>query len=618
MTQAAHSPIDQPAPEITQAPLVFVWLARGDVRQGLPTTAPEARHRFLAWWALFGRAEYAHLGDPLPAAHRAWLSAPAPGLPQDTGFPISRLMIEAWNWSAELRERFPLDRREGRIAFARWFILEGMVDHDLGSFLSEEQWAAIATPGAGVAAGLVPLDGLLLALWESEPELRQSLTLTSPAGRERLLRWYQENGARLHAEGRLAHDRARRARTPRAPGPSPLPAAAPCPTKPDEPFGVNLIGFAHGELGIGEDVRMMARACTAAGIPFSVFDVPIRLSNHRSADRRLDGLTSRDRPYPVNVFCQTAFDTAALLLEHGPGLFQDRINIGYWPWELPDWPDAWTPAFDLVDEVWSASHYTQESMALKAPVPVVHMPMAVEARLSRPYRRSDFKLPENRFLFLYTFDWNSYPARKNPAAAIAAFKAAFPDPATPVALVLKTMGAVEGAMEKDPQWRALAQAIASDPRIGVINTVLDHDAVLGLCSVCDAVVSLHRCEGYGRTLAEAMLLGKPVIATGWSGNADFCTAETAALVPVRVVPVGQGEYPHAEGMVWGDPDHAVAVEALRRVAGDPAFRNRIAANGRAFMERWADPAHIGQRYRMRLQTLRRARKDRPVASAVPG
>lgn len=595
----APSALDNAPPEITDAPLSFVWLLRSDVRQGLPIGDPAARRLFLVWWALFGRAEYPHLGDPLPAAHRSWLTGPSGEVQQDTPFPISRLMVEMWRWRSDLQERYPIDRPDGRIAFVRWFLLEGIVAHELAGFLSDAQWAAIATPGGGVAAGFEPLDGLLLALWESEPDLRQHFAIANPPERVRLRQWYEANAATLHRDGRLAHDRLRRARAPRPPAPPPLPAAA-----PREPFGVNLIGFAHGELGIGEDVRMAAQACASAGIPFSVFDVPVRISNHRSADRRLDGLTSVDRPYPVNVFCLTGFDTAALLLEHGASLFQDRINIGYWPWELPDWPTPWIGAFDLVDEVWSSSRYTQEAMALKAPVPVVHMPMAVDVRMSRPYRRADFALPEERFLFLYTFDWNSYPARKNPAAVVAAFQAAFPDPRTPVALVLKTMGVAGG----DPRWQALTRMIENDPRIGVINTVLDRDAVLGLCSVCDAVVSLHRSEGYGRTLAEAMLLGKPVIATGWSGNADFCTSDTAAIVPARFVPIEPGDYPYSDGMVWADPDPEAAAAALRVVVTDAAYRERLANNGRRFMERWADPGHIGQRYRARLTTLMRAHR----------
>ncbi|MFC5354302.1 glycosyltransferase [Azospirillum himalayense] len=582
-------------PEIDGSPLRFVWLLRSDVRQGLSPSDPDARRLFIVWWALYGRAEYPQLGDPLPAEHRAWLTGADAGFPQDAGFPVTRLMVETWRWRPDLQERFPLDRREGRLAFVRWFILEGIVEHDLAGYLSDAQWAALTTPGGGIAAGFEPLDGLLLALWEAEPDLRRHFNVADAAERLRLHRWYEANAAALHAEGKLAHDRVRRARTPRAPTPTSLPAAA-----PREPFGVNLIGFAHGELGIGEDVRMMARACAAADIPFSVFDVPVRVSNHRSADRTLDGLVRRDLPHPVNVFCLTGFDTAGLLLEHGPALFQDRLNIGYWPWELPEWPEPWTAAFELVDELWSSSRYTQDTLALKAPVPVLHMPMAVEARLARSYRRSDFALPEDRFLFLYTFDWNSYPARKNPAAVVAAFQAAFPDPAAPVSLVLKTMGAAD-----DAHWQALARMIEDDPRIGVVNTVLARDAVLGLCSVCDAVVSLHRSEGYGRTLAEAMLLGKPVVATAWSGNTDFCTPDTAAQVAVRFVSVKAGEYPYGEGMRWADPDHNAAVEAMRRVAGDAAYRSHIAEKGRRFMERWADPAHIGQRYRQRLQALQR-------------
>ncbi len=579
--------------DLARAGLHFLWLLRDDVRQGRTIGDPEAWRRFLVWWVMVGRAAHTALGDPLPAEHRAWLAAPSAEVPQDAALPISRIMVEVWRWRDDLRAAFALDHADGRAAYVRWFVAHGLVEHDLASYLSVDQWTRLTTPGAGLAKGLEPLDSLHMAAWEGDPALRADFPIDRPDGR-------------VHLRLRLEHgppvpsDRLRRARAPAGPA-----APAPPPARADGTVGVNLIGYAHGEFGVGEDVRMAARACEAAGIPFSVFDVPVRWSRHRAEDRRLAGLTGRDRPYPVNIFCMTGFDTANLLLEHGPALFEGRINIGYWPWELPEWPDPWIPAFDMVDEIWASSRFTQDALAAKAPTPVLHMPMAVEAAPAHRCDRRAFGLPEGRFLFLYTFDWNSYPARKNPAAVVAAFQAAFPDPAAPVGLVLKTMG----APAEDRIWLELSRLIAGDPRIGVINGVLDRDAVLGLCSVCDAVVSLHRAEGFGRTLAEAMLLERPVIATAWSGNMDFCTPDTAVLVPARLIPVQPGEYPHAEGMVWADPDHGAAVDALRLVAGDPGRRARLAGNARRLLEAQASPATVGQRYRRRLEALLARRRQ---------
>lgn len=521
-----------------------------------------------------------------------WLNETADGIPPDSFLRISRLMMVIWYRRTDVQTSFNLVTAQSRADFVEWFLIYGIAEHHLADLLPDEQRRLIDTPGIGLAEGLAPLTSLHVVLWKRTAHLRERFQLDEPTHRPELI-------GQIEAEGA---DRAYYDRT------SPQGRSAKVFAAPNRAFGVNLIGFARGEFGIGEDVRMAALACEQAGVPYSVLDVPVPDKTHRSNDRRLLDHLDTNLPHPVNLLCVTGFDTVGLRLSHGASLFDGRLTIGYWPWELPEWPDAWEAAFGLVDEVWSSTRFTQDAMAIKARVPVQHMPMAVDAATSNAYSRASFGLPEGRFLFLYTFDWNSFPARKNPQAVVAAFQSAFPDPTTPVNLILKTMG----APKDDPNWTLLDDIIKADPRVGVINSVLDRDAVLGLCSVCDAVVSLHRSEGYGRTLAEAMLLGKPVIATSYSGNLDFCLPDTSVLVPARLVPVKPGEYPHAEGLLWADVDPLAAADALRRVAFDAPYRARIAAAGQRFMRAWSDPKTVGQRYLKRLEIL--ARPDRGALS----
>ncbi len=141
--------------------------------------------------------------------------------------------------------------------------------------------------------------------------------------------------------------------------------------------------------------------------------------------------------------------------------------------------------------------------------------------------------------FLYIFDFNSYLARKNPHAAIQAFLSAFPLGTEPVGLVLKTMN----SNPDNPKWRNFKKLCQQDERITLIEKTLDREIVLGLVNACDAYLSLHRSEGFGRTLAEAMLMGKPVIATDFSGNADFIHAPLAYPVRWKKKKVKSGEYP---------------------------------------------------------------------------
>lgn len=575
-----------PPPAISDSLFSMLWAFRSDVHRGRGKSDPTARRDFIAWWALHGRTEYPGLsGGALPADWSRWLSEASEEIPQDGFLPVSRIMVEVWRRRTDVQAVFDLMQPASRAGFIEWFLVYGLVEHPLADLLSDAQRRVMTTPGVGLATGLAPLTSLHMTLLKRDPALSERFHSTDPSHRAGFIEWLATQGG----------DRAFFTNA------APLRATPTVFAAPERPFGLNLIGFARGEFGIGEDVRMAALACERAGIPYSVLDVPVPDKTHRSNDSRLAGRLSSTLPYPVNLLCVTGFDTVGLRLARGRSLFEGRRTIGYWPWELPEWPDAWEPAFGLVDEIWSSTRFTQDAMAIKARLPVLHMPMAVDATMSRRYSRASFGLPEGRFLFLYTFDWNSFPARKNPGAAVAAFQAAFPDRSTPVSLILKTMG----VPKDDPNWTSLADVIANDPRIGVINTVLDRDAVLGLCSVCDAVVSLHRSEGFGRTLAEAMLLGKPVIATAYSGNLDFCLPDTSVLVPARLVPVKEGEYPHAEGLLWADVDPAAAAEAMRRVVFDFAYRSRIADNGRRFMSSWSDPATVGRRYLQRLQTLAR-------------
>jgi glycosyltransferase involved in cell wall biosynthesis len=205
-------------------------------------------------------------------------------------------------------------------------------------------------------------------------------------------------------------------------------------------------------------------------------------------------------------------------MQKGATVFDSYRNIGWWPWELAVFPKAWRPyAFELVDEVWASSTFLEDMYKKSTDKPVKVMPLAVSVERMKPYPRKHYGLPENKFLYLYIFDFNSSIARKNPLAAVKAFKSAFKSSDKTVGLVLKTMNT-------DPNnvlWKSFVNECQTDKRIQLITETLDRTEVLGLINICDAYLSLHRAEGYGRTLAEAMLLGKPVIATNYSGNVDF-------------------------------------------------------------------------------------------------
>jgi glycosyltransferase involved in cell wall biosynthesis len=285
----------------------------------------------------------------------------------------------------------------------------------------------------------------------------------------------------------------------------------------------------------------------------------------------------------------------------GSAFFEARYNIGYWAWELARFPDAWLPAFRHFDEIWAPSRFIQQAVADRAQCPVVHMPLAVDFSATQPLPRRHFGLPERRLLFLFYFDFTSYAARKNPQGALAAFRRAFPDPDREgVGLVIKLNG-----MEQRPDdYARFRESLAEAPRgVTLLDRVMTDHEVRNLVRVCDCFVSLHRSEGFGRGLAEAMHYGKPVIGTGYSGNVDYMHPDNACLVDYVLVPVRPGEYPHAEGQHWADPDVEQAASYMRALARDPGLRQRLGARAADYMRAHHSFAAAGARYRRRLARL---------------
>jgi glycosyltransferase involved in cell wall biosynthesis len=378
-------------------------------------------------------------------------------------------------------------------------------------------------------------------------------------------------------------------------------------TDPDlggRPPGVHLIGHPYGVLGRAEDIRTAAWACDRAAIPFD-------LSNMLGDYGKDDAIRHREFPFfdrvgkargrRANLFFLNADEMDVAYRYQGDGVFRGPYNIACFAWELSRYPDPWLPALDYLHEVWAPSRFVQQAIAEKTRLPVVWMPLAVEPGEAPALPRSRFGLPPDAFLFLFFFDFRSFVQRKNPWAVLQAFTRAFAASSSkPVGLVVKVNG-----VQHDPEaYRTFLESFPlQDPRVRIINEVLDDREIKGLVSLCDCFVSLHRSEGFGRGLAEAMYFGKPVIGTAYSGNLDFMCPDTSCLVDSILVPVGEGDYPHGEGQVWADADVEQAAWYMRRMTDDPTAaseRGRRAA--RAIRETNSFRA-VGERYRRRLRTL---------------
>lgn len=369
------------------------------------------------------------------------------------------------------------------------------------------------------------------------------------------------------------------------------------------PFGVNLFGYARGELGIGEDIRQVAKALEANDVPVCIVNFEPG-KNISQADRTADHWICEEPKYAFNLFCMTGIETSRYVCERGARALENRYNIGLWPWELPDWPESCRHAYAWVDEVWGISEYAARAHRHAAPRPFLPMSLPVALGEVGGQTRADFGLPENVYLYCFAFDINSSAARKNPEGLIEAFQRAFPPGGKEdVGLVLKISHPETGCK----LWRTIRKAAARDPRIHIIEETMRRPELLALFNVCNCFVSLHRAEGFGRCMAEALLLGKQVVATGFSGNLDFCEPSRVALVRYRMRPLAKGDYMWGEGQEWADPDLEHAAELMQSVRVDP----------RDTRHRDFDfhPSLVGARYAARLRNIWSQRASQVVSAA---
>ena len=331
------------------------------------------------------------------------------------------------------------------------------------------------------------------------------------------------------------------------------------------PFGVNLAGYLTSEKGTGEAARSAAALLQAAGVPLALNNIIDSWSANVEAPVQQ---FTNSNPNAFNLVYVNGDQAANFAFHKGKPYFDERYNIGCWNWELTDFPDEWMPRFRYFDEIWVPTTFTRDALARISPVPVTRVPYAVQAPPPSTFDRSHFELPEGDFVFLFMFDYHSVLERKNPLGLIDAFKRAF-GPSDNVRLLIKSSHAEKRAVR-------LIRDAAAGAKIAITDAVVSRDEVNALYRLSDCYVSLHRSEGFGLTPAEAMAIGKPVIATGYGGNMDFMTEENSYLVRYNLIELDRDHTPYQKGWVWADPDLDHAAELMRCVYDD---RQRAAAIG---------------------------------------
>lgn len=365
---------------------------------------------------------------------------------------------------------------------------------------------------------------------------------------------------------------------------------------------VCLAGHPFAPIGMGEHVRATFRSLRAVYTPPRLHDI-YKIVAAGEAEGIEFGPALVDRPAPINIFHINGNEVAHALDHINQVRPWSGYNIIYPLWELPRYPQEWATELDRFDEIWAASHYVMDALKKACSKPVYHMPLATEVQLDTFHGRRYFGLPEADYLFLFFYDLRSYSARKNPQGVFEAFKQLLAKrPYTRTHLVIKVNG-----VDMNPQAFAQLQAEVRtlQGRVTLIERTMSSTEVKNLLRCSDCFVSLHRSEGYGFGVAEAMVLGKPVIATAYSGNMDFMTADTSLPVGYRLIPVQEGEYPHFEDQQWADPDGEQAVAYMLQLVDDPAMGRALGRKARLHMQSYFSYRYTGLRYQARLAEIRK-------------
>ena len=400
------------------------------------------------------------------------------------------------------------------------------------------------------------------------------------------------------------------------------------------PAGINLAGHLSAPQGLGVAARNTARLLDALGLGWAGIDVPPPAATaERAAWPAAHAWDPRARaPHAVNLLHLNPPEALELLWERPRWLVLDGRATACVPfWEFPKLPPSWIDGLACMDAVLAPSRFVERAVRSALPeLPVFHFPQAVWLDATPRPDRARFGIPERACVFMTAFDTRSDPMRKNPAGVVAAFARAFPRERGDVRLVLRIQNArgpvacrglrPYGVPPGDEEF--LREYAGLDPRVLLVDGPLTHADVLSLVASCDAYVSLHRAEGLGLPPLEAMSLGRPVVATAWSGNLDYMTGDDSLLVParedfVRHTTIRAYDPARMGTQTWGEPDLDVAAAHLRALADDAGFRARLGAKARDAAERQRQASLAGTALPQLLELAgRRSRGELPLPSCV--
>ena len=368
---------------------------------------------------------------------------------------------------------------------------------------------------------------------------------------------------------------------------------------------MNVLGYLREAKGIGEAARLYAAALEAAEVNVRTGAVDAGFTPRGGEEHESISQLAPSRAHAVDLICMNAPELERFLAEGGrlPG---SGYRIGVWAWEVDPVPAEWAEGSRALDEVWVYSRYVAELMGRALPVPVVVVPLPIMAREPPP---GDAPATDERFTFLFLFDFHSMVKRKNPLGLIDAYRRAF-GPGDGARLVVKSFN----GEHRPDDLAQVQQAAAGRDDVEVIDRYVSPEERDRMLASCDCYVSLHRAEGFGLTLGEAMALGRPAIATGFSGNLDFMPPGTGYLAAWSEARVGAGAGAYPPDATWAEPDLDDAARLMRAAFDDREEAARRGERGRAHVAERFSAAAVGRVARRRLELVSVARRRRLVGS----
>tara|TARA_Y100000588_G_scaffold91018_1_gene98174 strand:+ start:3330 stop:4712 length:1383 start_codon:yes stop_codon:yes gene_type:complete len=393
--------------------------------------------------------------------------------------------------------------------------------------IDTDQWRLLLSPVAAIKQDQsIPITNLMVLL---HTKIYGQCSLKETVHRRVLVRWYQTYAQSIFnlpqlfslLEGKKAN------------------------VAKNKKYGFNLIGYDQGRLGLGEDLRSYMLLLQQQGIPFSIYHIG-HLTDKLDFD--LKKYYSTQLPYQYSLFFLNPIELQKFVQVFDGELSGFGTTIAVPPWELPKLPDSWFNHLNKFDFIWAISEFVQQaylnSSENKSKVEIAN-PIVIQKtqplcsripRQSRPYT------------FLYIFDAASYLARKNPIGVINAFIKAFKSGNYDVRLILKVSNTNDS-----PEWNLVRHLATQDRRIKIIDDSYNEKEMSTLWLKTDCYVSLHRSEGFGRTIAEAVSLGLPVISTNWSGSIDIIGQDNPLNIDYNLVPVDAHQYPWSDEQFWAEP-----------------------------------------------------------------